>query len=185
MAARHPRLETLMKVDPVRARKIIDSMDSYIEDQGSRLGIDSKKVRETVKAIGTVGDYVAYAQGLQQDKQTESVGKILLYPLPFLMNPKLLQENGRPNWPLMNTLYKDVRYSLRLPLHDDTEMTFEVAQAFLSIALSPMYGRGADLEAGAVMADSMRLRRNPNSFGQALLFLQSLSYVKAIEKHPA
>jgi hypothetical protein len=179
MAKRKPTLITVYKQTPEHVSATLFATNHQTK-RAEEYGFDLAEVDELVESIETVSDYERFAADF---RQTDSgVYTVLTYPLPYLKDPKFRKEDGRPNWPAVRKMSKTLDWAVRLPLQQDSPVTFEVADAFKKLILHPDFGRKVDLEAKVSAGDALTTRRLNHPFQRALLFLNRLSLLKAREQ---
>ena len=166
----------LRKSHPEIVRGHFSRLEEMTNMRAVELGIELMKLEGRLSDINTVGGFRTRVSMIRESGDI-SVADILEYPLPILSDKKFKREDGHPNWRELKGIQKCLQYQVRLPLTAETVISYEVVQAFISIIMSPDYGRGIDLEAKSTFADATR-NRPLTSYSRALLYLRRLAWMK-------
>lgn len=170
-------LADLRESHPEKVRNHFSRLEEMTNVRAVELGIELTELDVSrLSDIDTVGQF---AERIAEIHETGDIGvaAILAYPLPILSDKKFRREDGRPNWKELKRIQKCLQYRVQLPLTTETMLSYEAVQAFISIILSPDYGRGIDLEAIATFADAGG-SRPLTSYSRALLYLHRLAWMK-------
>lgn len=169
-------LAVLRESHPEKVRNHFSRLEEMTNGRAIELSIELMALDGRLGKINTVGQFSDWIAEIREAGDT-GVADILAYPLPILSDKKFRQEDGRPNWKELKGIQQCLQFRVQLPLTTGTMLSYEVVQAFISIILSPDYGRRIDLEAAATFADA-RSKRPLTSFSRALLYLHRLAWMK-------
>jgi hypothetical protein len=184
MTKRTPRFATLVKTNPDDMRKLLRAWRHHTWERATELSVPLETLDRTLAHVTTVGAYETIIERMRTSGTDTNVADVLAYPLPTLMNPELVLESGKPNWPQVNALMKHLEYWVRLPLHPAAPMDFPTARACIALVLSPAYGRRIDLERQTWFKDVGRREGSRRSFARAMLMQHRLAYLRALAEFP-